>query len=957
MSYKIIAYTLTSVSNLGCLPECVLVDTDANGVPGSHFIRLKPENIDQQTEWIDETDKRLTEICFQLEPEYIAKKIKFGSQPSWLNIERLLENNRSKDPQTQYYRSYVVEYVQQRMNRFFSMLGSKPLYFPIGKFPFMWKKVHRVEDVPELMYCFDNQPDKIEYSLDIRLNDKTLNIQKGILVSQRTARVLVGERLYEFDPAIEGMKLVPFLSKQSVTVLQSNAVDYIEKVIVPLSLTNRVEAKGFEINLINSPTNALLRLRENKATKQLSLFDTDSGTISSGELVAELIFEYENFQFWAGQGGKTTRLDMSDDSFSITRVERDKQMEKSLTEQLKAIGLDLDGKIRKFAYADGIELINQHLKTIEGAGIEVRFEISERATKFFIGEREITVVIEENRDWFDIKGKVLFGNFEIPFVVILHHIRRNQPELRLPNGEYAIIPQTWFDEYRSLAEFSKTENGIATLQKHHIMVTGTFFEGGRVKLKDKKGLRALLEGKPGTDFDLPVGFIGQLRQYQKDGYNWLRQLNSLHLGGCLADDMGLGKTVQTLCLLQWAKEQGQGLSLLVVPTTLLYNWRNEAAQFCPELKLYTHTGSDRTSNPADFEGNDLLITSYAILRRDAEMMQGLEFNYLILDEAQAIKNPHSLTATACFGLKARNRLTLTGTPVENSLSDLWTQMHFVNRNILGNLTHFMKESRKDDKLILYRRLIRPFMLRRHKSDVLNDLPEKSVIVQYCEMEDAQQEFYRQTRNQFRDKFLDKQSDRHNAIALLEGLMRLRQVANHPVMVQKDYAESSGKYELVCEMIQDICRQGNKALVFSSFTEHLKLYRQYLDEHNIRYCYIDGSTKDRQEQVELFQNSDDYPLFLLSLKAGGTGLNLTRAGYVLLLDPWWNPAAESQAFDRAHRIGQKNKVFVYKFITRNTVEEKILKLQEEKKALFHTMVEENPDTAGAKINVDDLMQLL
>ena len=954
MNNKLVAYTLVSYANIGCLPECVLVDTDANGTLGSRSVKLKKETALQQAEWMDETDKKLAEICFLLEPENIAQKT---NTPGWATIEWLMASKaHSLNENALFLRKYIVEYIQKQTHRFFNLLGSKPLYFPVGKFPFMWTRIHRIEDVPELWYCFDNQPDKIAYSLDIQLNGKSLNIRKGILITQIPARLLVSDRLYEFDPGVEGMKLVPFLSKSTVTVLQSNAPDYIEKVIMPLTTTNRVVAKGFEIQQISGMSNAVLRIRENKAAKQLSLFDAASGTINSGEVILELLFEYESFKFWAGQGGKTTRLEMNDESFTITRVERDKSLEKELISVLSQIGIDLDGKIKKMSYADGIDLINQHLKTIESAGIEVRFDTAGQSNCFFIGEQEISVVIEEERDWFDIKGRVLFGNYEIPFVVILNHIRRNQPQLRLPGGEYAIIPQAWFDEYRSLAEFARTENGQVILKKHHVMVTGSFYQGGRLKLADKQGLRALMEGKPVDDFDLPTGFNGQLRHYQKEGYNWLRQLQVLGLGGCLADDMGLGKTVQTLCLLQWAKEQGQGTSLLVVPTTLLYNWRNEASQFCNNFVIYTHTGSDRTVDPDSFRGADLILTSYAILRRDVEMLSKLDLNYLILDEAQAIKNPHSLTATACFTIQARHHLTLTGTPVENSLSDLWTQMHFVNRNILGSLPRFMKESRNDEKLALYRRLIRPFLLRRHKSEVLHDLPEKSIIVQYCEMDESQQEFYRQTRNKFRDKILDQKGGQQNAIALLEGLMRLRQAANHPLMVDKTYPGSSGKFELVCEMLDDIQRQGSKALIFSSFTEHLKLFRQQLDEQKLNYCYIDGSTKDRQEQVDIFQNNDDYPFFLLSLKAGGTGLNLTRASYVLLLDPWWNPAAEAQAFDRAHRIGQTNKVFVYKFITRATVEEKILKLQEEKKALFQTMIEDNQD-AALKINVDELMQML
>lgn len=954
MENKMIAYTLVSYPYLGCLPECMMVETDAQGGMGSRAVKLKKEMLSQQEDWLDETDKKLAAICFQLSPETIAKKL---NVKDWAAVERLLVNTGARDNHTAFYRNYLLDYVELHINLFFSLLGSKALFFPVGKFPFMWKKIHRVEDVPELLYCFDNQPDKIVYSLDIRLNDKILDIRQGILVSQHKARLLIRDRLYEFDESVDGLKLMPFLTKPSVTVLQSNAADYIEKVILPLVKTNRVVAKGFDIQLITSMSNAVLRIRENKAAKQLNIFDPDIQAVYSGEVVMELLFEYESFTFWAGQKGKTSRVEMNDDRFTIFRVERDTRTEEELISVLKQVGINLDGTFRKMAYTEGIDLINQHLKAIESAGIEVQIETSGQANRYFIGEQEIAVVVEEERDWFDIKGKVLFGAYEIPFVIILNHIRRNQPRLRLPGGEYAIIPQSWFEEYRTLAEFSNIENGQVILKKHHVMVTGTFFHGGRVKLSDKEGLRALMEGEPIKEYDLPRGFEGSLRHYQQEGYNWLRQLNALNLGACLADDMGLGKTVQTLCLLQWAKEQNQGVSLLVVPTTLLYNWKNEAAQFCRELTIYTHSGSDRATDAGAFNGADVVLTSYAILRRDAGLLRQIDFNYFILDEAQAIKNPHSLTATSAFSIKARHYLTLTGTPVENSLSDLWTQMHFVNRNILGSLPRFLKESRNDEKLTLYRHLIRPFLLRRNKNQVLKDLPEKTIIVQYCDMDEQQQEFYRQTRNTFRDKILERKDAQQNAIALLEGLMRMRQAANHPVLVDKNFSGGSGKLELVCEMLEDIRQQGNKALVFSSFTQHLKLFRDYLDEQQLNYCYIDGSTKDRQQQVETFQNNDDYPFFLLSLKAGGTGLNLTRASYVLLLDPWWNPAAEAQAFDRAHRIGQTNKVFVYKFITRGTVEEKILRLQEEKKALFQTMMEDNPDAVPAKINVDELMQLL
>jgi len=331
---------------------------------------------------------------------------------------------------------------------------------------------------------------------------------------------------------------------------------------------------------------------------------------------------------------------------------------------------------------------------------------------------------------------------------------------------------------------------------------------------------------------------------------------------------------------------------------------------------------------------------------------------VILDEAQAIKNPQSDTTQVCLSLTARRFLTLTGTPLENSLTDLWSQVHFFNRNMLGSANHFLRACKQPDKQELYRQLLKPFLLRRNKTEVLTDLPEKSIIVQWCDMSDEQQRFYRDVRNSYRDKFLENKdsNDKVNPMILLEGLLRLRQSANHPLLAEKDYAEDSGKFDTVSQMLDEVVAQGDKVLVFSSFVEHLKLYRNYHDEKQIDYCYLDGSTKDRRGEVERFQNDDKPQVFLLSLKAGGVGLNLTRASYVFLLDPWWNPAAEAQAFDRAHRIGQQNKVFVYKFITRNTIEEKILKLQEEKLQLFDAMINSYNEILKT-LDVNEVMKLI
>jgi SNF2 family DNA or RNA helicase len=663
--------------------------------------------------------------------------------------------------------------------------------------------------------------------------------------------------------------------------------------------------------------------------------------------------------FWAGQSGATTKVEMTDDSFTIYKVERDLGLEKLYVDAMKEVGLDLDAKVLKMPYNEGVEWLNDNYKAIELTGVEIKFKNrGGEAQRIFVGERNISIEVEEGCDWFDIKGRVKFGSFEMPFLRVLNYIKQNKHQMLLPNGEYVQIPQAWFEEYKTLIDLCKIEDGKAVIAKYHCVVADKLRRASKIKLSVKDNMRRLLEHKLNENFDLPLNFNGELRHYQQQGYNWLRLLDDLSLGGCLADDMGLGKTIQTLCLLQWMKEQNRGMNMLVVPTSLVYNWEQEAAKFTPELNIYVHTGNQRSRNPEEFKNIDILLTSYGILRRDKHILSAIPFNYVILDEAQAIKNPQSDITQVCLSLTARRFLTLTGTPLENSLSDLWSQVHFFNRNMLGSANHFLRLCKQPEKHELYRQLLKPFLLRRNKTEVLPDLPEKSIIIQLCDMSDEQQRFYRNIRNSYRDKFLENKDseDMVKPMILLEGLLRLRQSANHPLLVEKEYTEDSGKFETVCQMLEEVIEQGNKVLVFSSFVEHLKLYRNYLNEKQIDYCYLDGSTNDRKSEVERFQHDDHVQIFLLSLKAGGVGLNLTRASYVFLLDPWWNPAAEAQAFDRAHRIGQKNKVFVYKFITRNTIEEKILKLQEEKLQLFDAMITSDNEILKM-LNIKEVMKLI
>ncbi|HRG79499.1 MAG TPA: DEAD/DEAH box helicase, partial [Cyclobacteriaceae bacterium] len=469
------------------------------------------------------------------------------------------------------------------------------------------------------------------------------------------------------------------------------------------------------------------------------------------------------------------------------------------------------------------------------------------------------------------------------------------------------------------------------------------------------------------DYPLPEKFVGTLRPYQKAGYNWLRFLNEFHLGGCLADDMGLGKTVQTLALLQAEKERGNaGTSLLIMPTSLIYNWEMEASKFTPELKILTYTGTLRNKDISRFSKYDVVLTSYGITRLDVELFQKFYFNYIILDESQVIKNPGSNIAKAVIELKSRYKLTLTGTPLENTTLDLWSQMTFINPGLLGGQTFFKNEfqvpieKRHDEvKVKKLNSIIKPFMLRRLKSQVATDLPEKVENIYYTNMTVEQEKKYEEAKSFYRHKILDlidKEGINNTRMMILEGLTKLRQLSNHPKMIDPRYEGDSGKLEDVSHMLENALLEGHKVLVFSQFVKHLEIIKEMLKGRKIPFAYLDGSSNDRKEQVERFNKDENLKVFLISIKAGGLGLNLTEADYVFILDPWWNPAVEAQATDRAHRIGQKKKVFSYKFITRNTVEEKILTLQKHKLKLSENLVQSEENVIKS-LSREDIEMLL
>ncbi len=449
----------------------------------------------------------------------------------------------------------------------------------------------------------------------------------------------------------------------------------------------------------------------------------------------------------------------------------------------------------------------------------------------------------------------------------------------------------------------------------------------------------------------PRSLKATLRPYQKEGFNWLVFVHNLASGGILADDMGLGKTLQTIALLAWAKSKEDGkLSLVVAPTSVVPNWAREIEKFAPSLETVIWQGPDRMKLRDQLAKADVMITSYALLRRDEELLEGLDFKYVILDEAQHIKNPLSHTARAAKRIKSERRLALTGTPIENRLSEIWSIFDFVSPGLLGGLKAFEEKMARpidrgdEETTARLRATIRPFVLRRLKSEVAQDLPEKIEQEIVVPLEDDQAVLYKQILAEVRKSVLseiDKQGVAKAQIQILAALTRLRQVACDPRLMKLEGRaftnDDSGKLGALREIVGEAVAGGHRVLIFSQFVEMLQIIKAALEEDQVRYEYLDGSTKDRMERVDRFNADESIPVFLVSLKAGGTGLNLTGADTVVHFDPWWNPAVEDQATDRAHRIGQSKVVNVYRLIARGTVEEKILQLSGKKRALVSSVL--------------------
>lgn len=932
-----LVYSLCKHEFLGYLVEPHVVQINQDGSLSLTYHRLFTNTADEYSKSFATDDWELIRLCEEIEQGNIIKRFyKKSIRPSEY-FARVFDDELF---------AIIRPKIEKTLSRIFNLLSDKAFYLMSKEGWPVESALDFAEHKTSVLFHFRRSEHELRYFPTLKYDGYRIEFMyKGAeIITNEPACLLLENKLYFFDQDVEGRKLTPFLNKRFISIPRSAEQDYFKRFIVPLIERHHVYAEGFDIKTRQYQATPIIQFR----------------SLPGDQYDLKLKFAYGDYIF-SEIASKPVSVRVSytaqGDRHTFYRIKRSVKWERGRLAFLESLGLE-----RKRAYSNQFDLangsakgenrtlldwLNSYIVDLKDEGFEISQKQSEK--KYVFGKMELNLEVEEKIDWFDIKAVVRFGDYRIPFVKLKRHILNNEREFVLTSGEIAIIPEQWFSQFNDLFYFAESEEQLR-LQKQHVGIINDLDEHEVTGLSMKKKMEKLIHFEELEDIDEPQHFHGELRPYQKAGYNWFWFLKRYHFGGCLADDMGLGKTVQTLALLQKEKEDSEGsakTSLIVMPTSLIYNWVKEAEKFAPDLRILNHTGTMRSKSASAFSDYDVVISTYGITRIDTEILEDFLFYYIILDESQYIKNVSSKAFKSIQRLRGTHRLILSGTPIENTVADLWSQMAFVNPGLLGTYSFFMREfvtpiEKKKDEAVAKRlqALIKPFVLRRTKDQVAKELPEKSEKVFYCGMTDEQFSYYDRVKAEYRNlmlKQLEEGSFRKTGIQVIKGLSQLRQLSNHPQMIDEEYEGTSGKFESVIQTLENVLLRGHKVLIFSQFVKQMRIYADYFTREGIAFSYLDGATQNRQEVIEKYRTREDIKVFLISIKAGGVGLNLTEADYVFILDPWWNPAVEMQAVDRTHRIGQTKKVFIYKFITKDSVEEKILALQRNKQMLATSLI--------------------
>ncbi len=903
----------------------------------------KAEKIDLakyvNTDALDEEDKSVIQNLRKLLPGEVSRYLNRNSPFSGI-WENIIQQHDDQLPEET--RHLIAEYLHPKYKKIFADISNSLFvyYLPKGK-PFTTGNLQQAITspkfiAPEFTVSFEGDHYEIQCHTKTEIGDLSVadNEHDSALLFQSANHFFLWEKAEHI------ILIEKFLPSGKIIINQEDWNKQLAEFVLPL-------AKDYTVHFSN------LRKEEIRDVKpEVKLLLREKGDY----LLFEPVFNYRGYDVKRGDKEKVI-IPVTDRLLIIQRsveVEADfvRKIEnlhsnfiRPEQNQILALkGADVLKNNWFFLFVDAMRELNVPVFGFEALK-NFRFNTAKPETKIYISS---------HTDWFDAKVEILFGEQKVTVADVKKALLNKQQFVPLNDGTLGILPEEWIKKYSLLFRVGEGKAGNLKLSQFHYGVIEELYEQRNdeelfFQLEEKyeniKGHHTINAVEP------PAHLKPILRPYQESGFQWLNYLSEVKWGGILADDMGLGITIQALSFLNHLKDTQDSLKALVVcPTTLMYNWENEIKKFAPSLTYYIHHGGTRTKEAINDPNIDVIITTYGTLRSDIKLFVELAFDSVVLDESQAIKNPSSKIAKAVCLLRAKNRLCMSGTPLQNNTFDIYAQMNFLNPGMLGSTEFFKQEfavpidkfGEKEQKDHL-RKLLYPFILRRTKEQVAKDLPEKQEMILFCEMGDEQRKIYDAYRNDFRDKILgvvEQQGINKSQLTILQGLMKLRQICDSPAIIKEEerFPNVSVKLdEIAREITENI--SNHKALIFSQFLGMLALIKDKMEELGVPYEYFDGSTSapDREKAIQRFQNDDECRVFLISLKAGGVGLNLTAADYVYIVDPWWNPAVEQQAIDRTHRIGQTKNIFAYRMICKDTVEDKILKLQEKKRALAKDLI--------------------
>ena len=933
--------------------DVVQGDADSNG---KKFIG-KTEKLDLSkyvnTEVVSEDDKMLLQQIRKLQPSEVNKYLNRNSPFSGI-WENIIQTDGDELPEET--KSLIAEYLQPKLKKIFEEQSHNPFVYYL-----LENKIFKTDNLAEVALC----EDLITPQFKIIAVDNHFELQCRFHINGAEQPVtdnecgssllfLYNHIFYLWQKPEDILQAEKFIKNGNIKLSKENWASQMQKTIMPLTKDYQVE---FDKSLIKE-------IKSGEPEVKLMLQE------KGDYLVFQPIFSYKGFETKANDKNTIT----IPDGDKILIVHRNKEAEQRFIDSLQALhsqfikpqegnSLILRGAdvLRNNWFFLFVDAMKEQKVSVYG------FEAL-RNFRFNTARPSTHIHVSSGLDWFDAKVEIDFEGQRVGIADIKKALAAKQSFVQLGDGTLGILPDEWLKKYSLLFKVGEGKVDKLRLSKYHMSVIDELYENKEIteltfSLDEK--FERLREFKNIPEIPAPESLQPILRPYQTAGYQWLSYLNDVGWGGILADDMGLGKTIQALTMLQYYKSSTGNIKAIVIcPTTLIYNWENEIRKFTPTLTWQIHHGSMRSRDMDALQQANIIITTYGTLRSDIQVLMKINYDYVVLDESQAIKNPASKVTKAACLLTAKNRVCMSGTPLQNNTFDIFAQMNFLNPGLLGTMEFFRNEfatpidkfGEQEQKDHL-RKLLFPFILRRTKEQVAKDLPEKTETILFCEMEKEQRKIYDAYRNSYRDKIMgtiDQQGIDKSQLTILQGLMKLRQICDSPAILneQEKFPNNSIKLdELSREITENIGE--HKALVFSQFLGMLALIRAKLQEEGIAYEYFDGSTNiaDRQKAIDNFQNNDNCRVFLISLKAGGVGLNLTAADYVYIVDPWWNPAVEQQAIDRTHRIGQTKNIFAYRMICIDTIEDKILQLQERKRKLASELISDDANFVKALSKAD------